>query len=118
MGQAAAQNQDSTPNGPSHRAAKGSAIVIFATGAGLTFPASVDGIIAGASPPKPVLPVTAAVGGQPAQVSYAGGAPFEINGILQVNIVIPASAQSGPAIPISIQVGTAQSQGGVTIAIH
>jgi uncharacterized protein (TIGR03437 family) len=118
QGQAAAQNQDSTPNGPSHPAPKGSTIVVFATGAGVTTPASVDGVIAGASPPKPVLPVTATVGGQPAQVAYAGGAPFEINGILQVNIVIPASAQSGPAIPLVIQVGTVQSQSGVTVAIQ
>jgi uncharacterized protein (TIGR03437 family) len=118
QGQAAAQNQDSTPNGPSHPAPKGSTIVIFATGAGVTTPASLDGVIAGASPPKPVLPVTATVGGQLAHVAYAGGAPFEINGILQVNIVIPASSQSGPAIPISIQVGTAQSQDGVTVAIQ
>ena len=106
------------PDEPSRPAPKGSTIVIFATGAGVTTPASVDGVIAGASPPEPVLPVTATVGGQPAQVTYAGGALFEVNGILQVNIVIPASAPSGPAIPRVIQVGTATSQSGVTIAIQ
>ena len=118
QGQAAAQNQDGTPNGPSHPAPKGSTIVIFATGAGVTKPASVDGAIAGASPPVPVLPVTATVGGQMAKVAYAGGAPFEVNGILQVNLVIPEGASSGSAIPLAIQVGTAQSQTGVTIAIQ
>jgi uncharacterized protein (TIGR03437 family) len=118
QGQVAAQNQNSTANGPSNPAPKGSTIVIFATGAGVTTPASVDGVIAGASPPTPALPVTAMVGGQTAQVTYAGGAPFEVNGILQVNIVIPASAPSGPAIPLVIQVGTAASPSGVMIAIQ
>jgi uncharacterized protein (TIGR03437 family) len=118
QGQAAAQNQNGLPNGPDHPAAKGSTIVLFATGAGVTKPASLDGVIAGASPPMPVLPVTATVDGQPAKVAYAGGAPFEINGLLQVNIVLPATARSGAAIPVVIQVGTQRSPDGVTIAVQ
>jgi uncharacterized protein (TIGR03437 family) len=118
QGQAAAQNQNGSQNSSDHPAAKGSTIVLFATGAGVTKPASLDGVIAGASPPTPVLPVTATVDGQPAKVAYAGGAPFEINGLLQVNIVIPATARSGAAIPVVIQVGTQRSPDGVTIAVQ
>ena len=68
--------------------------------------------------PVPQLTVTATIGGLPATVTYAGGAPLELAGLLQVNVTIPSGVATGPHIPVLITVGTASSQTGVTIAIH
>jgi uncharacterized protein (TIGR03437 family) len=53
----------------------------------------------------------------PAVVDYAGGAPLEVAGLLQVNVTIPAGVATGVSVPVVIKVGTATSQTGVTIAI-
>ncbi|MBZ5586429.1 MAG: hypothetical protein LAQ30_30425, partial [Acidobacteriia bacterium] len=58
-GQAAAVNQDYSINGPARPAAPGSYITLYATGEGQTSPPGVDGKMAPAQPPKPVLQVTA-----------------------------------------------------------
>jgi uncharacterized protein (TIGR03437 family) len=63
----------------------------------------------------PILPVTASVGDQIAQVQYAGGAPGEVAGVIQINVKIPRGVQAGSAVPISVQVGRITSQAGVTI---
>ena len=68
--------------------------------------------------PKPILNVTATIGGVPAQVLYAGGATGMVAGAIQVNILVPAGAPSGPSVPIVITIGTATSQPGVTVAIQ
>ena len=49
-------------------------------------------------------------------MQYAGAAPGQVAGLLQVNVRIPADAGSG-AVPIEIQVGDATSQPGMTIAV-
>jgi uncharacterized protein (TIGR03437 family) len=62
--------------------------------------------------------VTATVGGQNATVVYAGGAPGEVAGLMQVNVVIPAGIQTGNAVPVVLRVGSVFSQAGVTVAVH
>ena len=118
VGQGAILNQDSSLNSPSTPAAKGSTIVLFATGAGQTDPVGVDGQLAAAPLPKPLLPVSVQIGGLPAQVLYAGAAPTLVAGVLQVNCIVPAASPSGYAIPIILTVATAPSQPGVTVAIQ
>jgi uncharacterized protein (TIGR03437 family) len=117
-GPGAILNDDYSLNTPAHPASKKKAVMIFATGGGLTNPPAVDGVIASLLAPLQALPVSATVNGEPAKVIYAGGAPLEINGVLQVNIVIPADAPSGPAVPVAIKVGDWTSQDGVTLAIQ
>jgi uncharacterized protein (TIGR03437 family) len=81
----------------------------------------VNGLITptnGAGLKSPILPVTATIGGVPAQVPYAGTAPGIVSGIMQVNVLIPAGAPSGSAVPVVVSVGTASSQPGVTLAIQ
>ncbi len=56
------------------------------------------------------------VGGQPATVQYAGAAPGLL-GVYQVNILIPDSAPSASAVPISLSIGGAASNT-VTVAIQ
>ncbi len=116
QGQAAAINQDGTINTPTNPAAAGSYISLYATGEGATTPAGVDGKPATAPLPKPILPVTVTIAGQPAPVQYAGAAPGLVAGVMQVNAQIPANTPSGK-IAVVIQVGTSNSQANVTIAV-
>lgn len=78
----------------------------------------VDGQPATVPLPLPNLPVTVTIGGQPAQLQYVGGAPGEIAGLMQINAVIPSGIQTGNAVTVVVQVGTASSQPGVTIAVR
>jgi uncharacterized protein (TIGR03437 family) len=95
-------------------------VSVFATGEGQTDPPGVDGVInASALPlPKPLLAVTAEINGEAAEVTYAGAAPGQVAGILQVNVRVPADVPKGTSVPVSITVGAATSQAGVTLAIH
>jgi hypothetical protein len=61
--------------------------------------------------------VAVSIGGQGSAVIYAGAAPAEVNGLMQVNIQVPANAPSGN-LPVVVTVGTAASQGNVTIAVR
>ena len=119
-GQGAVVNQNGTVNGLGNPALPGEAISIFATGAGLMSPQSADGaIIPAVAPellPKPALPVTVEIGGRDAQVLYAGAAPLLPNGVLQVNVLLPADLAPG-AVPVAIRVGSFESQQGVTVAV-
>ena len=119
VGQAFARNQDGRLNSPLNPAAPGSVVTFLATGAGQWSPDGVDGAIVGAGDlPRPILPVHAMVGGQPAAVQYAGGAPGVVEGVVQVNLQIPAASQTGAAVPLLLQVGDSTSQPGITLAIQ
>ena len=47
------------------------------------------------------LPVLAQIGGQIADVLYAGGAPGLVEGVIQVNLRIPFASQTGAAVPLA-----------------
>jgi trimeric autotransporter adhesin len=115
-GQAAAVNQDGTRNGASSPAAAGSVLSFYATGEGQTLPAGVDGRLAALPLPSPVAPLTVTIGGVAAEVRYAGGAPGQIAGVMQVNVVVPGGLAG--AVPVVVTVGGAASQGGVTVAVR
>jgi uncharacterized protein (TIGR03437 family) len=120
-GQGAIINQNGTINSTTDGAPIGSTVSIYATGEGQTSPAGVDGAINGGSLPLPVpvtSPVTVQIGGLPATVTYAGGAPNEVEGLLQVNATIPAGVPKGSSVAVVLTVGTSSSQTGVTIFIH
>lgn len=117
-GQAAAVNEDGTPNGTAHPAAPGSIVILFATGEGATSPAGVNGTVTGTILPQPVLPVTVTIGGIIANVLYAGEAPLEIAGVMQLNVAVPAGVAAGDAVPIVVKVGDSVSPAGVTIAVR
>jgi len=118
VGQAAVLNQDSSINAPANPAARGTEIQIFATGAGITSPPGVTGGIAKGAGNSTLLSVQVLIGGIQAPVDYAGAAPDEVAGLLQVNALIPFNAPVGPAIPILLIIGDAMSPLGVTIAVH
>jgi uncharacterized protein (TIGR03437 family) len=116
-GQAAAVNQDHSINSATQPSHAGDVISLFATGEGETDPHGIDGKPATAPYPKPTLVVRVTIGEQAAQVLYAGGAPGQVAGVLQINVRIPNGIQPGGDIPVKVQVGDASSQSGVTIAV-
>ncbi len=105
-------------NSAANPAVKGGVVSLYVTGEGVTTgPAGIDGMLV-TNLYKPIAAVTATVGGQTAAVQYAGSAPGSIYGVMQVNIQIPASATSGSAVPVVINVGGVNSQSTVTLAIQ
>lgn len=117
-GQGAILNPDYTVNSPSNPVQKGAVVMLYATGEGQTDPPGSDGRPAGDLLPRPIEPVSVRIGGVPAQVLYAGGAPGLVAGVLQVNAKIPAEAPSGSAVPVLLTVGAASSQPDVTLAVR
>ena len=114
-GPAAALNEDGTYNSETNPTPRGSVVVLFATGEGRTNPTSVEGRLAAGFPlPAPVLPVSVKVAGYTADVLFAGSAPG-FAGLIQVNVRIPNGFVPPGSQPVTLQVGTAQSEDGVTI---
>jgi uncharacterized protein (TIGR03437 family) len=116
VGQGAVVNADGSVNSATNPAARGSAIQIYATGGGQTSPASSTGSVAPAAA-NLVLPVTVTIGGVNAQVLYAGSAPGELDGVVQINAIIPQSVTPG-ILPIVVTVNGVASQTNVTLAIE
>jgi uncharacterized protein (TIGR03437 family) len=118
-GQVLAVNQNGTMNGIDNPAAPNSVIVLYATGAGRTTPSAQDGTVADADHPLlPVQPVTVEIAGHAAQVLYAGSAPGNVAGFVQLNVVVPPGANPGAAVPVVFKVGDRSSQDGLTLAIR
>ena len=65
-----------------------------------------------------VLPVSATIGGVAATVVYAGAAPTQIAGLTQINIQVPDGLPSNPNTPITLTIGNATTQFGVTVSIQ
>jgi uncharacterized protein (TIGR03437 family) len=116
-GQGAILNQDNSVNGSSNPAARGSIVVLYLTGEGQTNPPGTDGLVASSIYPKPVLPVTVNIGGETVQPLYAGAAPQEVAGMMQVNVQVPTDIAPGNAVPVTVSVGTATTPTGVTLAV-
>ena len=117
-GPAAVLNQDNSVNSPTNPALGGTTIQIFATGGGQTSPPSATGTITQPPAPMLALPVTVHIGGVDAQVIYAGAAPEEVAGVVQVNVLVPQGITPNPATPVSLTIGGATSPQGATIAIQ
>jgi uncharacterized protein (TIGR03437 family) len=116
QGQGAIANQDGSLNGANNPALRGTVVSIFATGEGQTDPPGVDGKLVGSLAPVPVLPVQVLIAGVVAEVQYAGGAPGEIAGLLQINARVPAAIPAGPQ-SLLVRIGQASSQAGVFIMV-
>ena len=124
LGQSAAINQNGTFNGPGGNttpAPPGSIVVLYATGGGQTNPFSLSGTVNSTTQlqrlqPVSGQPVTATVGGVPAQVLFAGAAPGLVTGVVQVNLVLPPGVTG--TVPVNITVNGKISPGGPTLAIQ
>jgi uncharacterized protein (TIGR03437 family) len=119
-GQGAILNFDASVNGTGNPAAPGSIISIYATGEGQLVPAGTTGCITGGTlpVPKPVAAVSVTVGGLPATIDYAGEAPDEVCGLLQVNATLPSSLSAGPQ-PVVLTIGTSSNTNqAITVAVN
>lgn len=112
-----ALNQDLSPNLPGRPAAKGSAIMLFATGVGRTNPSPAQlGRATGlSSAPQCTF---AMVGSARAGIEYAGHAEGLLNAIVQINIRLPDDAPAGDAVPVRVYCNGNPSQTLATISIQ
>ena len=109
--QPAVQDADGSPNGPGNPALAGSLISVYLTGQGAVAPHVASGMPAPASPlARAVFPVTAALGGRPAEIIFAGLSPGSV-GLFQVNLRVPA-IESG-AQRLVVTVGGVSSNAGI-----
>jgi len=99
-GQAMAVNEDATLNLPANPAARGSIVVLYGTGQGISG-----------------LPVSVTVGGYMANVLYTGpvaGYP----GLWQLNVQMPAGYVAPGTMAVIVNVGGASSQSGVFLTLN
>jgi uncharacterized protein (TIGR03437 family) len=113
-GQGAILLENFTVNSAANPVPKGRAAMVFLTVGG---EAGVDGMLAPGIAQHPA-PVTATIGGQPAQVLYAGPSPGLVWGLTQVNVIVPDTAPAGGAVPLVITFGGRSTQSGVTMAVR
>jgi uncharacterized protein (TIGR03437 family) len=108
-------NQDGSANTSSNPVTAGGILVIYGTGEGLTTPTVPDGTINSTVLPAPNLPVTVQIGGQNAQVLYAGAGPGFVAGVLQVDVQVPAGVTG--VVPLQMKIGTASTPAGVNVSV-
>ena len=116
-GQAVAANQDWTLNGVSNPAPSSSYLTIYFTGGGETSPVGVTGSVVGSQLQMLTQNVAVTVGGQPANVTFAGAAPTFVDGLNQLNIQLSGSTPAGVQ-PVIITVGNVSSPSTATIAVQ
>ena len=115
-GQGAILNQDGSINSVAHPAPPGSVVSLFCSGCGITSPLGTDGTVA-TSIASLANPIGVTIGGQVANVQYAGSAPGLVNGAIQINVTVPTGI-SGDALPIGISAPGAPPTPLVTMAVH
>ena len=63
----------------------------------------------------PQLPVSLTIGGQTAHLLYAGTAIGAVQGVMQIEALIPSGLTG--AVPVVLTVGSTTSQSNVTISV-
>jgi uncharacterized protein (TIGR03437 family) len=113
-----ALNQDGSRNTPSNPAARGTVVVLFASGGGQTSPPGITG--KRAPSPHPVLngPVDVNIDGAAAEVLFAGEVPGFV-GLVQIN----ARLQDGPvhaprAVPVTLRIGARTNRAPVSLWVR
>ena len=108
-------NEDYQPNGAGRPARRGDVIILYATGAGETDPASIDGmIVTGIG--RQVQPIGLKIAGVEAEILYAGPAPGLVSGVIQVNARVPFGIPTGLQA-IELIAGGKKSRVGVQVSV-
>lgn len=98
------QNADFTLNSSANPAKGGTTILAYFTGGGAVSNPPADGAPGGSNPlSNDTSPLTATIGGQSADVSFAGLVPMFV-GLWQANIVVPSGLTQGD-LPLVISAG-------------
>jgi uncharacterized protein (TIGR03437 family) len=103
-------NADLSVNSAAKPAAQNTIVNIFATGEGVLNPSVKTGSIATPSSgsfAKPANPVSLKIGGQTAQVQYAGQGPGLVSGVLEIQAIVPAGSTG--SLPVLLAVGNADT---------
>lgn len=116
-GQGAILNEDSSLNTSSCPARRGSTVSLFATGEGQRTPPGINGELAIAPYPVPLLPVAVRIGGLLAETVFVGAAPGNA-GLLQMNVRVPQEVTPGNAVPVFLVIGNTASPAGITMAVN
>ena len=113
-------NQDYSPNSYYWAARPGEALMFWATGFGAVDTPITDGQVQTGVLPQPLLPVSVTIGGQPAQVLYAGAAPGFVAGAFQVNVVVPEGVTPNEwgVAELVVRAGATPSQSTTTVYIE
>jgi uncharacterized protein (TIGR03437 family) len=112
-------NADGSINAPARPAQRDAAIVLVATGEGVTSPQGVTGQIIPADVnqvKRPIAPVSLTIGGIAVEPFYYGSIPGSVSGAFQVNAFVPDDAPSGSAVPVVLTIGSASTT--TTIAVQ
>ncbi|MDX2269119.1 MAG: CARDB domain-containing protein [Bryobacter sp.] len=115
--QVAALNENGSVNSAANPLAPGRIVVLYGTGAGTFRSQPIDGAVIGTPLPEFLQALTVEIGGQPAEILYAGPAPGLVSGVFQINARIPANVPPGAA-PVVVKSGALSSPAGATLAIQ
>ena len=116
-GPAAALNQDTSINTAANAAARGSIVSVYATGLGEVDPSPGDGEVLNRADYRLSTNVTATIGGQNADIQYAGAAPGFVVGLYQINLRVPAGIGVG-AQQVVVRASGTPSADGVTLMVR
>jgi len=107
-GQAVALNADGTVNSSTNAAVRGSTITLFATGEGMTSPASGNGMLETDTSRVPVAPVSVTFVNLPNNVvvtpTSSTTVPRDVSGVLQMRVPVPTTINAG-LVNLSLTVG-------------
>jgi uncharacterized protein (TIGR03437 family) len=106
---------DSSVISASNPASVGDTLELYGEGYGVASSGTslADGAVVETVLPVPAATTTLLIDGKPVDTTYAGGAGGEVNGVLQINFVVPQLAPGSHQL--QIQVGNAVSPTGVTL---
>ena len=110
-------NQNGSRNTPENPARAGDIVTLFATGQGVTSPASASGKRADGNYPEPNAETRLLLDGQPVEVLFRGQAPGTA-GVMQINARIPANIATRADLPVILEIGGVASQRGVILAVR
>ena len=101
-------NQDGTVNSAANPAAAGSVAIFYATGQGVTLPASATGAYPqGGVFPAPAAETVLRIGGVAAELLFRGQAPFSA-GLMQINARVPDGAAAESRV--TLKIGAAETE--------
>ncbi len=104
-------NADYSLNSKDTPAPEGSAVTMYWTGGGQTAPGGIDGRMETMGLSRPNAAVSVTIGGQAADLIYAGSVPYLWAGLLIAEAKVPVGLSTGDpvAVPVVITAGTASS---------
>ncbi len=106
-------------NSSTNPAGKGYYLVLYLTGEGKLTTNVADGsVTSNTTPGTPIIaPTGVLIGGQPATIAGYSEAPGIVSGVLQINVIVPNNAGTGPQ-PVSVSFGSTASQANVTVYLQ